>query len=315
MRKMKIGTITFIRSARTRVGSLVAYVAAMAAVIAALSFVAEAVVVQTTNRVINADSADFGSGYHSGGSPSGGATVTYDWNNSTGQLVSTGRVRGTLYWDSLFGDGCARLTIRFRSANNVNIASRIIDECGPGGDANNAANRTVVDESFSSVNLYTIVLHVAEIRGGSVINPKSLTITQVTEKNFPVIVDNGQADFGDGFHAFGIPQEAGRIIFRRNLDGTVTGSIEGILYWDSASNESCARLITEFRNANGTMLASGVRLNCGPGGNANDQANQLLVRDSVFTSGFVSQIRIRVETLSDPADAEVRTYNFAGLIP
>ena len=312
---MKTGTVTFIRLAQKRVGSLVAYVAAMAAVIGALNFVAEAVVVQTTSRVINAGSADFGSGYHSGGEPSGGATITYDWNTSTGQLVSTGRVRGTLYWDSLFSDGCARLTIRFRNANNVNIASRIIDECGPGGNANNAVNRTVVDESFSSINLFTIVLHVAEIRDGSVINPKSSTITQVTEKNFPVTIDNGQADFGEGFHAFGSPQEAGNIIFRRNLDGTVTGSIEGVLYWDSASNESCARLITEFRNANGAMLASGVRSNCGPGGNANDQANQLLVRDSTFTSGFVSQIRIRVETWANPSDAEVRTYNFAGLIP
>src|SRR5690242_10743438 len=67
-----------------------------------LSSTTFAVVVQTSTRKLNAGRADFGSGSHSFGSPDGSASITFDWNNSTGQLVSTGRVRGTIYWDSLF---------------------------------------------------------------------------------------------------------------------------------------------------------------------------------------------------------------------
>src|SRR5262249_23513382 len=67
---------------------------------------ASAVIVQTSFSTMNAGRADFGSGTHAFGSPTGNATITYDWSTSTGQLRVTGRVRGTLYWDAAFSSGC-----------------------------------------------------------------------------------------------------------------------------------------------------------------------------------------------------------------
>ena len=211
-------------------------------VIGALSFDARAIIVQTTNRIINNGKADFGSGTHAGGGPTGNATITYDWTTTaTGQLGSMGRVRGTLYWDSLIGGGCARLTIRFRNAANVNLAVRTIDECGTGGNANNASNKTAVDESFGSTNLDRIVLTTSEIVNGNEANSVSVTITQVTTKSFPVTIENGTADFGSGLHAFGVPQVPATISFTRNGGGLMTGTVNGVLYWDSFSDESCSR--------------------------------------------------------------------------
>jgi hypothetical protein len=285
----------------------------VAVTLTALTSGAQAVVVQNTYRIINAGSADFGFGNHSVGSPVSNATITFDWGTGTGQLRPTGRVQGTLYWDSLFSAGCARLTIRFRNTANENLDVRQIDVCGPGGDANNAANRVAVDESWSSVNLDKIHLTVAEIRGGSAINPVVVVIQQVTQKSFPVTINNGKADFGDGGHHFGHPDEPGYITFRRNGDGTVTGGIDGILYWDAFDDDSCARMVIDHRDSTGTILRHRDRLNCGPGGDANNGANQLFLTEPL-TSGSLSDIRILVQDTAAPRNGILRTYNFAGQV-
>src|SRR3954471_10677973 len=95
----------------------------LAASFAMLNSELHATVVQTTNKTINNGRADFGSGNHSFGGPSGNATITYDWSVVGGQIISTGRVRGTLYVDSAFGSTCARLTIRWRNTGNTNLNS------------------------------------------------------------------------------------------------------------------------------------------------------------------------------------------------
>lgn len=287
--------------------------AAFAAVLLTLlCSAAHAVVVQTTNRTMNAGTADFGAGNHSAGSPSGNATITFDWSIINGQLISTGRVRGTLYWDSLFSSGCSRLTIRFRNPSNANIAIRQVEECGPGGDANNSQNKTFVDQSFGSIDLSSIILTVAEIRNGAAINPLTITISQVTQKSFPVTINNGKADFGNSGHHFGRPDQPGFISFRRNFDGTVTGGVDGILYYDSFDSASCSRMRIDYRNPNAGILDTSDHLNCGPGGDANSGANQLFITEG-FTSGVLSNIRILVEDTAIPQNGVLQIYSFAGL--
>ena len=288
-------------------------VAIMAMTLTALGSEAHATVVQTSYRTINAGSADFGSGHHSFGGPENNAAITYDWSTSTGQLVSTGVVRGTLYWDSLFSSGRARLTIKFKDANNADLLVRQISLDGPGGDANNSANQIAVNVGISNVNLFNIVLTVAEIRNGSEVNPVTVTITQVSEKNFPVTINNGKADFGDGDHHFGHPDDPGFISFRRNNDGTVTGGVDGILYYDAFDANSCARMVNDFRDVNNGILRRQTNTNCGPGGDANDPANQLFISDSV-TNGFLSNIRINVVDTAATTNAVVQIFGFAGLV-
>ncbi len=280
---------------------------------AGFSINANATIVQTTNKTINNGPADFGAGNHSGGGPASNATITYDWSTATGQFRSTGRVRGTLFWDSLFSGGCSRLTIRFRNAANTNLSVRTINECGPGGDANNSQNQTAVDESFGSLDLSHVVLTTAEVRNGVEVNFSSTTISQVVEKRYPVTINNGTADFGDGGHHFGRPDEPGYITFRRNTDGTVTGGVDGVLYWDSLGSESCARMVIEHRNSNGAILRTRSRLNCGPGGDANNGANQFFISE-VLTGGSLFDIRILVETTANPTSGVLSTYNFAGQV-
>lgn len=284
--------------------------------LAALGSGAQGAVVQTTFRKINAGSADFGSGNHSFGSPSGNATISYDWSTATGQLRSTGRVRGTLYWDSLFS-GRARLTISFRNAANTTIALRTINlpatgGNAPGGDANSPDNKIAVDESFGSVNLFTIVLTVAEIQSGVEVNPISSTIAQVIQKSFPVTINNGKADFGDGGHHFGRPDNPGFITFSRNIDGTVTGVVDGTLYYDSFDDNSCAVMEIAHRDSNGGILRDRTRENCGPGGDANNQANQRFINEPL-NSGSLSDIRIIVTDSGAPTEGVLQIYHFNGM--
>ena len=272
-----------------------------------------AVIVQTSLRTINAGRADFGSGSHQFGGPSGNATITYDWSTSTGQLRVTGRVRGTLYVDSAFSSACARLVIRFRDSTNANLAVRQIDKCGPGGDANDAHNHLAVDESFTSVSLDRIVLTAAEIVNGSAVSPVAINITQVTGKTFPVTINDGTADFGSGGHHFGHPDNPGQITFVRNGDGTVTGGVDGILYWDAAFSSGCASMIIDYDNSAGTLLHRSTNEVCGPGGDANNQANEFFISEG-FASGSLSEIRIQVEDVDDPTHGVLQGFNFAGQV-
>ena len=279
-----------------------------------------ATVVQTTNRIINNGSADFGSGNHAFGGPQSNGTITYDWSTVGTQIRSTGRVRGTLYWDSAVSSGCARLTIRFRRSDDVNLAVRTIDECGPGGDANNSLNKTSVDESFGSIDLSYIVLTTAVLQNGSPVNTSPfVTITQVSIKSFNVLVENGRADFGGSnfgmdSHHFGRPDRPGRINFQRNSDGTVSGGVVGVLFYDAPNASSCAQMEIAYRSSSGTILDSPPDfLNCGPGGNANSGANQLFINDA-FSSGSLFDIRIIVEDTAAPTEADLRVFGFAGQV-
>jgi hypothetical protein len=307
--KTEIRTFTSIIRPLTR---FILAAAIIAATLTVLSDGARAAVVQTSFRTINAGSADFGSGTHSFGGPSGSATISYDWSTATGQLVSTGRVKGTLYWDSLFG-GRARLIIRWRNAANQIIEQREINLNGPGGDANNSANKTSVDQSFSSVNLFTITLTVAEIQSGVAVNPGNTTIAQVIQKSYPVTINNGKADFGDGGHHFGRPDSPGFITFTRKIDGTVDGVVDGTLYYDSFDNDSCASMEIAHRNSSGGILRNRTRENCGPGGDANDPANQRFINEPL-NSGSLSNIRIIVTDTGAPTQGVQKIYHFNGIV-
>lgn len=232
-------------------------IAASLLIAVGFAFDAHATIVKTSTRTVNNGSADFGSGSHSGGGPSEPATITFDWSTASGTFIATGRVRGTLYWDALFGGGCARLVIRFLNSTGTSLRTRTIDECGPGGDANSLANRTGVDESFSTGgDLANIRITVAELDDGTSVNAQSFTFSHPRELQFPLLVENGRADFGDGNHTFGAPEESGFVRFRRNLNGTVTGGVDGILYKDALfqPNLGCSTIEITYRNSNGGIL-------------------------------------------------------------
>jgi hypothetical protein len=284
----------------------------MVLVISALVPDANAAIVQTNQRKINNGSADFGSGNHQFGGPQGNAVITYELVNRNGLTVPIGRVRGTLYWDSAFGSGCARLTVRFRNGNGTTIRTRRIDECGPGGDANLSSNQTVVDESFDGT--FAIVLTTAELHSdGSETNSSSSTISLISSRTFPVTINNDEADFGSGDHHFGRPDAPGGVTLTLNSNGTMTGRVDGVLYYDSFSDDTCSRIVVEHEDSAGNTLRTRTFINCGPGGDANNAANQLFINTS-FTSGVVSRIRVIVDILSDPRSGVLQTFDFQGLV-
>jgi len=276
-----------------------------------VSSTAFAVIVQTSTRKLNAGRADFGSGNHSFGSPEGSASITFDWNNGTGQLVSTARVRGTIYWDSLFGGGCARLTINFLNSGGTVINTVTRTECGSGGDANNSDNQTNVDVSFSSINLFNVTLRVAEIQGGQEVSPQSTTVGQTSGKSFGVTIDNGTADFGEGDHHFGHPDNPGFVSFQRNTNATLTGFVDGILYLDTLSTSSppCVEMDNDFKTS---VSHIHTWINCGPGGDANNGANETFISPDSFTSGSLSTIAISVFTRGSNVLPVNKEFGFAG---
>jgi hypothetical protein len=107
---------------------------------------------------INGDNADFGKGPHLGGSPGSGLVqLTRDNGNLKG-LVS-----GTLYYDSLFSEGCAQIIIDFENSAGSALKTETVKKCGPGGNANDAVNKKSVDETFSSSSLFKIRLRVGQV--------------------------------------------------------------------------------------------------------------------------------------------------------
>jgi hypothetical protein len=117
---------------------------------------------------INNGTADFGGTSvlpaHFGGSPSLPAPVTLVLGSNTSVV---GRVRGTLFVDSTRA-GCSRVLIEFKDVNDANLATRTRDRCAPsGGDALDAANQRVIDESFTSPALFKIRVRVGRVAGGA----------------------------------------------------------------------------------------------------------------------------------------------------
>jgi hypothetical protein len=123
----------------------------------ALSTHAWAAVAGIDKGIINAGSADFGSGGHYLGSPTQPYTITWDYSvNST--LIKTPRIQGYLYIDNLFGGGCARLKVLYQNLNGATITSQTLQFCGPGFDANNQANQLKVDVSRSDADIARVRL-------------------------------------------------------------------------------------------------------------------------------------------------------------
>jgi hypothetical protein len=109
--------------------------------------------------IVNSNDADFGTGTHAGGGPTGSGLVKLTRNNGN----VTGLVSGTLYYDSLFSEGCAQMEVFFENSAGTSIHSETIKKCGPGGNANDAVNKKSVDETFTSGSLFKIRLRVGQV--------------------------------------------------------------------------------------------------------------------------------------------------------
>jgi hypothetical protein len=256
-------------------------------------------VVSTQHDNFNSGPADFGGPNHAFGGPSGDALITFDYDTGTGQVIATGRVRGTLYWDDLFRGGCARLSIRFRDENNTNIGFRAIDECGPGGDANNTANKTQVDESFASANLRYIRITVAELRSdGTQTGAVSNDFFAPLNRTYSTTLAGGSAQFGRGTFGAFFSDDEGSIGFVRQ-NGVMSGTVTGPLFGDF---RLCARLVIDFRNIS-TVIDSRTRETCG-----------LRNIGDTLDSGSLAQIKLRVGDLPGGVFSNVasRTFDFNG---
>jgi hypothetical protein len=121
---------------------------------------------------INSDNADFGNGLHAGGGPTGSGLVQFTREN--GSLK--GLVSGTLYYDSLFSEGCAQLIIDFENSAGNALKTETVKKCGPGGNANDAVNKKTVDGTFTSGSLFKIRLRAGQVLpDGSVVRVQTKT--------------------------------------------------------------------------------------------------------------------------------------------
>jgi hypothetical protein len=123
------------------------------------AFTSTAPNVKKNDVIINSNDADFGTGTHAGGGPTGSGLVKLTRNNGN----VTGLVSGTLYYDSLFSEGCAQMEIFFENSAGTSIHSETIKKCGPGGNANDVVNKKNVEETFSSGSLFKIRLRVGQV--------------------------------------------------------------------------------------------------------------------------------------------------------
>lgn len=277
----------------------------------AFSTTAWAITVDTESVKIEGGTADFGSGLHALGSPTGDGTVKWDFTSDSSGLKATVRVQGTLYLDSV-DPGCARVTIEFKSSSDgtgPSLATRHADVCvtTTGHNANDATNKKLVDESFSSCDLNSVVLQTNPVVNGQPVSPGNhKSFSAPNKRKLSLKVNSNDADFGTGTHAGGGPSGDGLVQFTRE-NCNVTGLVSGTLYYDSLFSEGCAQIIIDFENSSGTALKSQTIKKCGPGGNANDAGNQKSV-DETFNNASLSKIRLRVgQVLPDGSFVRVQT--------
>jgi hypothetical protein len=293
---------------------------------------AQGVTVKTDQvTLVYAQWADFGSGVHLLGRPTGSGSVTWEYSTIGGSLVAKATIKGTLYVDSFdYGPTVqrgARLIISFQNAAQTEIGFRFKDLCCAlrGGNANDPHSQLSINESFASSELTSVFLGVTGLLDGGEqgrpweplaralergANDSASTIVKAPgNKKYDVIVNNGNNDFGGEPHAVGSPVTSGLVQLTRDK-GQVTGHVKGTLYWDALFGGGCTRLIIDFQNLNGTTLSQKTIDRCGTGGNANDAGNKLAV-DQSFTSGSLMQIRLRVGTvLQDGSLRNVVTNNY-----
>jgi hypothetical protein len=276
---------------------------------------AQGIIVKTDQITINADMADFGSGLHLLGTPTGSGSVKWEYATVAGSLSAKATIQGTLYVDSL-DPYCSRLTIEFKNSAGTNLtAPRIKDLCGNGGgNANLSFNQAAINESFASSELNTVVLRTNPLQNGAPITTSSNntgTSKAPASKDHDVIINDGNNDFGRDPHVAGSPSTSASVQLTRDR-GNVTGRVKGTLYWDALFAGGCTRLIIDFENANGTNLSEKIIDRCGTGGNANDSGNKLGV-DQSFTSGSLVQIHLRMGTLLQDGsfrNVVTRTYGW-----
>jgi hypothetical protein len=245
--------------------------AAGVAVAAVMAATADAATVGDGAFRIAGGVADFGSGNHSVGNPEEKASDTDDISVVNGQMVVSKRIRGTLYWDSL-DPGCARVTIRFRNRLNQTLATRTRSVCGSGGNANDADNKRAIDESFAGPALDNAIVETRQDQNGALSGGGQQTLLIRLLRRWGLRVGSGTADFGDGAHVGGWPFDHGEVEFQRDPT-ELSVSVQGRLYWDAAFSSGCARIVVDYRDAAGNILNTQSATECGPGGNANDDAN------------------------------------------
>lgn len=274
-----------------------------------------AMTVQTDYRKLDGVRADFGSGFHSLGSPTGNGVVLWDYAPSGLGIIATARVKGTLYWDALFSAGCARLTITYKDYSGHTITTNTATLCAPGGDANNSANQKAVDVSFGDQNLASIVISANEVQNGTVLSGASTSSASPPARGYPVKIDSGNADFGSGTHAFGSPTGNANVTINRAFPGGLLNStVTGTLYWDSLLSPGCARAIVNFQDGTGNTVFSRVNDACGPGGDANSASNQTAIDD--YDLDGMWQVQLRIGSLAGTSFVGVtnQTFNFNGQV-
>lgn len=271
-------------------------IAAVVAMLASPTW-AEAVIVRTYYNSINVGAADFGGPFHALGGPTDDAVITWDYDTSSGQLIATARVRGTLYWDDLFSSGCTRITIRFRNPAGVNLATRIRDVCGPGGNANSSANKVQVDESFSSPNLARLRIDVARTSAGPS-QSGFFTDAAPLSRSFDASVVGGLAYCGKSHALSWSFTDTCVFAFDRD-NGVMSGSVSGPLGVALNRSGICARAVITFRAADNSILGARTRETC----------DSRTLAES-FDSGSLSRIRFHVGELSGNNFTNVQFVSF-----
>ena len=261
-----------------------------------------AVLVRTTHVNINDGPADFGGPNHSFGGPSDDAVVTWDYDQSSGGVVATVRVVGTLYWDDLFGGGCTRLQLIFRNASGDDLSTLTRDVCGPGGNANNSSNKRAIDDSFTGPTVTRVVIRTTRISAGPAAGDTEVADAPLT-RTFHTVLSGGQGRCGFGGFFPIAPAEPCQIQFVRE-NSMMTGLLTGRLYDDSSKSSRCARAVITFRRADNSVLDTVTRDTC---------SSRLLAETLDNSTLFRIRLHVGDTSGSDFLNTQLQTFDFNGL--
>jgi hypothetical protein len=269
------------------------------------------------DRTFNGE-VDFGSGQHNGGDPKSPATVDWTFQPFGNTIVASARVMGVLYLDRVgFGQSCVRVKVNFQDNAFDNLqGTQEIHFCGPGNNANSNANK----ESIDLTSNFDARLRRVQITLGQGPNENSIEDLHTGSARAPNVsplfldrIENGNADFGFNSHSGGNPASDAHMSLVLANNGRVFGRVNGVLYWDTLGQvQGTSRIVSQFRRRNGTLIGSRTSEVTGPGGDATNILNKILV-DHRLEDPNLHQIRLRVGKVVNGNFVNVvnRTYAFA----
>lgn len=276
--------------------------------------------------------ADFGSGGHSGGLPTGSGNVKWEYDNAAACLTAKATVTGKVYLDDFFG-GQVRVTIQYRDATGAIITNGQVTFVSPNMPfaalgAADSSHQMTISHTFQAANLKEVTIITSNSGKTSGMSATVGNKRFLIRLNSPAGVGLGGGGYTCTQSGCTGPVDNATFNFTR-FDEEIIGSLQAVLYY-AGESASKPKFLVEWLNRDGNSLGADASQTSAflavGGSNPNSRLNQQSISDlfARFSSCRLWKARVTVgvdargsfesqvsRTLSFEAGTSVGTFDLA----